>query len=114
MLIGGWFYSVIRNGGSPARGSSPRVSFAALMLSLSKSMDTLRMNLIIRTYDDFRVCSAFVFNRVCFTFSPMWGLLQKRKIQRDQLVRKMREVAGDNLLAQIIKNHRDKNKVRVV
>ncbi|KAH0918145.1 hypothetical protein HID58_025805 [Brassica napus] len=80
--------TVIRNGGSPARLSSPRVSFAALMLSLSKSMDTFRMNLIIRTYDDFR----------------------KRKIQRDQLVRKMREVAGDNLLAQIIRNHRDKNK----
>ncbi|KAH0868556.1 hypothetical protein HID58_075578 [Brassica napus] len=80
--------TVISNGGSPARPSSPRVSFDALMSSLSKSMDTLRMNLIIRTFDDFR----------------------KRKIQRDQLVRKMREVAGDNLLAQIIKNHRDKNK----
>ncbi|XP_019095152.1 PREDICTED: probable inactive poly [ADP-ribose] polymerase SRO2 isoform X2 [Camelina sativa] len=36
----------------------------------------------------------------------------KRKIRRDQLVRKMREVAGDNLLAEIIKNHRDRNKVK--
>ncbi|KAL0800011.1 hypothetical protein Bca101_055186 [Brassica carinata] len=61
---------------------SPRVSFAALMSMLAKSMDASRMNLIMRTYDDFR----------------------KRKIQRDQLVRKMREVAGDNLLAHIIKN----------
>ncbi|KAJ0237365.1 inactive poly [Hirschfeldia incana] len=78
--------SVVSRGGSP---SSPRVSFAALVSSLSKSMDTLRMNLIMTTYDDFR----------------------KRKIQRDELVRKMREVAGDNLLAQIIKNHRDKNRV---
>ncbi|XP_010498867.1 PREDICTED: probable inactive poly [ADP-ribose] polymerase SRO2 isoform X2 [Camelina sativa] len=36
----------------------------------------------------------------------------KRKIRRDQLVKKMREVAGDNLLAEIIKNHRDRNKVK--
>ncbi|KAG7592751.1 Poly(ADP-ribose) polymerase catalytic domain [Arabidopsis thaliana x Arabidopsis arenosa] len=76
--------------GFAARPSSPWVSFAALMSMLSKSMDPSRMNLIIRTYDDFR----------------------KRKIRRDQLVRKMREVAGDNLLAEIIKNHRDKNKVK--
>ncbi|KAF8082796.1 hypothetical protein N665_0807s0005 [Sinapis alba] len=82
---------VIIRGGSPARPSSPWVSFAALMSMLSKSMDASRMNLIMRTYNDFR----------------------KRKIQRDQLVRKMRQVAGDNLLAQIIKNHRDKYKNRV-
>ncbi|CAH2033728.1 unnamed protein product [Thlaspi arvense] len=82
---------VVRRGGFPARPSSPWVSFAALMSMLSKSMDSSRMNLILRTFDDFR----------------------KRKIQRDELVRKMREVAGDNLLAEIIKNHRDKNKVRV-
>jgi hypothetical protein len=60
-----------------------------LMSMLSTSMDPSRMNLIIRTYDDFR----------------------KRKIRRDQLVRKMREVAGDNLLAEIIKNHKNRNKV---
>ncbi|KAJ0257704.1 inactive poly [Hirschfeldia incana] len=78
-------------GGAPARPGSPWVSFAALMSMLAKSMDASRMNLIMRTYDDFR----------------------KRKIQRDQLVRKMRQVAGDNLLAQIIKNHRDKYKNRV-
>ncbi|KAJ4889694.1 putative inactive poly [ADP-ribose] polymerase SRO2 [Raphanus sativus] len=83
--------TVVSRGGSPATPSSPRVSFAALVSTLSKSMDTLRMNLIMSTYDDFR----------------------KRKIQRDQLVRKVREVAGDNLLAQIIKNHGDKNRVRV-
>ncbi|ESQ34426.1 hypothetical protein EUTSA_v10008227mg [Eutrema salsugineum] len=82
---------VISRGGFSARPSSPWVSFAALMSMLSKSMDPSRMNLIMRSYDDFR----------------------KRKIRRDQLVRKMREVAGDNLLAEIIKNQRDKNKVRV-
>ncbi|CAH8386898.1 unnamed protein product [Eruca vesicaria subsp. sativa] len=83
---------VISRGGSPViRPSSPWVSFAALMSMLSKSMDASRMSLIMRTYDDFR----------------------KRKIQRDQLVRKMRQVAGDNLLAQIIKSHRDKYKNRV-
>ena len=49
-----------------------------------------------------------------FSIGCVLLLIQKRKIQRDQLVRKMREVAGDNLLAQIIKHHRDKNKVRVV
>ncbi|XP_022559012.1 probable inactive poly [ADP-ribose] polymerase SRO2 isoform X2 [Brassica napus] len=32
----------------------------------------------------------------------------KRKIQRYQLVRMMRQVAGDDLLAQIIRNHRDR------
>ncbi|KAF8085395.1 hypothetical protein N665_0668s0026 [Sinapis alba] len=74
--------TVTSRGGSLARRISPRVSFAALMSMLAKSMDASRMNLIMMTYDDFR----------------------KRKIQRDQLVRKMREVAGDNLLAQIIKN----------
>ncbi|KAL0795365.1 hypothetical protein Bca101_066742 [Brassica carinata] len=81
----------IIRGGSPVRPSSPWVSLAALMSMLSKSMDASRMNLIMSTYNDFR----------------------KRKIQRDQLVRKMRQVAGDNLLAQIIKNHRDKYKNRV-
>ena len=35
-------------------------------------------------------------------------LFQKGKIPRDQLVRKMRQVAGDDLLAQIIKNHKDR------
>ncbi|VVA92292.1 unnamed protein product [Arabis nemorensis] len=73
------------------RPSSPWVSFAALMSMLSKSMDPSRMNLIVRTYDDFR----------------------KRKIRRDVLVKKMREVAGDNLLAQIIKNHGGRNKANV-
>ncbi|KAL1222997.1 putative inactive poly [ADP-ribose] polymerase SRO2 [Cardamine amara subsp. amara] len=80
----------VSRGGFAARPSSPWVSFAALMSLLSKSMDPSRMNLIIRNYDDFR----------------------KRKIRRDQLIRKMREVAGDNLLVEIIKNHRGKNKVK--
>lgn len=82
---------VIGRGATPARPSSPWVSFAALMSMLSKSIDASRMNLIMTTYDDFR----------------------KRKIQRDQLVRKMRQVAGDDLLAQIIKSHRDRYKNRV-
>ncbi|CAH8354027.1 unnamed protein product [Eruca vesicaria subsp. sativa] len=72
--------TVVSRGGFLDR---PRVGFASLMSMLAKSMDGARMNLIMRTYDDFR----------------------KRKIQRDQLIRKMREVAGDNLLAQIIKNN---------
>ncbi|KAL9857467.1 putative inactive poly [ADP-ribose] polymerase SRO2 [Arabidopsis thaliana] len=79
----------VSRGGFASRPSSPWVSFASLMSMLSTSMDPSRMNLIIRTYDDFR----------------------KRKIRRDQLVRKMREVAGDNLLAEIIKNHKNRNKV---
>ncbi|KAF2547865.1 hypothetical protein F2Q70_00020505 [Brassica cretica] len=75
---------VIGRGGPPP--SSPWVSFTALMSMLSKSVDASRMSLIMRTYDDFR----------------------KRKIQRYQLVRMMRQVAGDDLLAQIIRNHRDR------
>ncbi|CAF1927902.1 BnaC05g50870D [Brassica napus] len=75
---------VIGRGGPPP--SSPWVSFTALISMLSKSVDASRMSLIMRTYDDFR----------------------KRKIQRDQLVRMMRQVAGDDLLAQIIRNHRDR------
>ncbi|CAN8313071.1 unnamed protein product [Cochlearia groenlandica] len=82
---------VISRGGLVARPSSPRVCFAALMSMLAKSMEPSRMRLIIRSYDDFR----------------------KRKIQREHLVRKMREVAGDNLLAEIIKNHIHKNKVKM-
>ncbi|EOA38302.1 hypothetical protein CARUB_v10009796mg [Capsella rubella] len=76
--------------GLAAKPSSPWVSFAALMSLLSKSMEPSRMNLIIQTYDAFRT----------------------RRIRRHQLVRKMREVAGDNLLAEIIKNERDRNKVK--
>lgn len=45
----------VSRGGFAARPSSPWVSFASLMSLLSKSMDSSRMNLIIRTYDDFRV-----------------------------------------------------------
>lgn len=41
-----FFLSVIGRGATPARPSSPWVSFAALMSMLSKSMDASRMNLI--------------------------------------------------------------------
>jgi hypothetical protein len=54
------------------------------MSILSKSLDAARMNLILTSYDDFR----------------------KRKLRREQLVRKIREVVGDNLLFKILKNQR--------
>ncbi|CAF2045868.1 hypothetical protein BRARA_I03220 [Brassica rapa] len=75
---------VIGRGGPPP--SSPWVSFTAVVSVLSKFLDASRMSLIKKTFDDFR----------------------KGKIPRDQLVRKMRQVAGDDLLAQIIKNHKDR------
>ncbi|CAD5316831.1 unnamed protein product [Arabidopsis thaliana] len=66
------------------RARSPCVSFSVLMSLLSKSLDATRMNLILTSYDDFR----------------------KRKLRREQLVRKIREVVGDNLLFKILKNQR--------
>ncbi|XP_010471034.1 PREDICTED: probable inactive poly [ADP-ribose] polymerase SRO3 [Camelina sativa] len=66
------------------RARSPCVSFSVLMSILSKSLDQPRMNLILTTYDDFR----------------------KRKLGREQLVKKMREVVGDHLLFKILKNQR--------
>ncbi|CAE5963679.1 unnamed protein product [Arabidopsis arenosa] len=66
------------------RARSPCVSFSVLMSILSKSLDVTRMNLILTTYDDFR----------------------KRKLRREQLVRKIREVVGDHLLFKILKNQR--------
>ncbi|CAH8257721.1 unnamed protein product [Arabidopsis lyrata] len=66
------------------RARSPCVSFSALMSILSKSLDVTRMNLILTSYDDFR----------------------KRKLRREQLVRKIREVVGDHLLFKILKNQR--------
>ncbi|KAG2321589.1 hypothetical protein Bca52824_014802 [Brassica carinata] len=72
-------------GGSLGRGRSPCVSFPVLMSILSKSLDHPRMNVLMTSYDDFR----------------------KRKVRREQLVRKMREVVGDELLLDIIKNHRN-------
>ncbi|KAL1215362.1 putative inactive poly [ADP-ribose] polymerase SRO3 [Cardamine amara subsp. amara] len=64
------------------RAKSPCVSFSVIMSVLSKSLDPHRMNLIMTSYDDFR----------------------KRKLRREQLVRKMREVVGDHLLFKILKN----------
>ncbi|EOA35496.1 hypothetical protein CARUB_v10020702mg [Capsella rubella] len=66
------------------RARSPCVSFSVLMSILSKSLDATRMNMILTTYDDFR----------------------KRKLRREQLVKKMREVVGDHLLFKILKNQR--------
>ncbi|XP_010552642.1 PREDICTED: probable inactive poly [ADP-ribose] polymerase SRO2 [Tarenaya hassleriana] len=83
-----------RLGGISRDGILPRpsttwVSFPALISLLSKSLDPPRMNLILETYDDFR----------------------KRKLRRDKLVQKMREVAGDDLLVHIIKNYRGTDRV---
>ncbi|KAJ0241214.1 inactive poly [Hirschfeldia incana] len=72
-------------GGSLGRARSPCVRFAVLMSVLSKSLDHPRMNVILTSYDDFR----------------------KGKVRREQLVRKMREVVGDELLLDIIKKHRN-------
>ncbi|CAG7904272.1 unnamed protein product [Brassica rapa] len=72
-------------GGGLGRARSPCVSFPILMSILSKSLDRPRMNVILTTYVDFR----------------------KGKVRREQLIRKMREVVGDELLLDIIKNHRN-------
>jgi hypothetical protein len=44
------------------RARSPCVSFSVLMSILSKSLDAARMNLILTSYDDFRVWSYFYSN----------------------------------------------------
>lgn len=47
--------SGLSRGGGSGRGRSPCVSLTVLMSILAKSLDPSRMNLILRTYDDFRV-----------------------------------------------------------
>ncbi|KAJ4874740.1 putative inactive poly [ADP-ribose] polymerase SRO3 [Raphanus sativus] len=74
-----------RGVGGLGRARSPCVSFPVLMSVLSKSLDHPRMNVLMTSYDDFR----------------------KGKVRREQLVRKIREVIGDELLLDIIKNHRN-------
>ncbi|CAH2066568.1 unnamed protein product [Thlaspi arvense] len=75
----------LRRGGVVlGRARSPCVSLSLLISILSKSLDPPRINVILTTYDDFR----------------------KRKVRREELVRKMREVVGDELLLDIIKNQR--------
>ncbi|ESQ28175.1 hypothetical protein EUTSA_v10019788mg [Eutrema salsugineum] len=77
----------LRDGGVLGRARSPCVSLSLLMSILPNSLDPPRLNVILTAYDDFR----------------------KRKLKREQLVRKMREVVGDELLLDIIKNQRDKD-----
>ncbi|XP_010551574.1 PREDICTED: probable inactive poly [ADP-ribose] polymerase SRO2 [Tarenaya hassleriana] len=71
------------------RPGSTWVSFAALLSILSESLDPPRMNMILKTYSEFR----------------------RREVRRDKLVRKMREVAGDDLLKHIIKRYRGADRV---
>lgn len=40
-------------------------------------------------------------------FLVLFFFCQKRKVRREQLVRKIREVVGDELLLDVIKNHRN-------
>ncbi|CAA7014341.1 unnamed protein product [Microthlaspi erraticum] len=72
----------IRGGGGLGRVRSPCVSFTVLFSLLVKSLDAPRMHAVLRAYEDFR----------------------KGKVRRWELIRRMREVVGDELLVGIIKN----------
>lgn len=50
------FFSGLNRG----RAKSPCVSFSVIMSILSKSLDPQRMNLILTSYDDFRVMLFFL------------------------------------------------------
>ncbi|XP_012085389.1 probable inactive poly [ADP-ribose] polymerase SRO2 isoform X2 [Jatropha curcas] len=76
------FNGLNTNLGRSVRPSSPWMSFPALLSILSRFLEPSKMALIFKFYDDFR----------------------KNKISRLTLIRKVRQISGDRLLAAIIRN----------
>lgn len=70
-----------------SKPTSPWVTFPALMFTLAKFLPPPKMLLIVKSHNEFRA----------------------KRITRPQLIRKVRQIVGDNLLIQVIKGFRSKS-----
>ncbi|CAN0923998.1 Probable inactive poly [ADP-ribose] polymerase SRO2 [Linum grandiflorum] len=72
------------------RPRSPWMSFPALLGVLSQVLDQHTNSMVSKSYDDF----------------------MQRRVTREQMIRKLRQIVGDGLLASIIKSHQKELTIR--
>ncbi|XP_021645449.2 probable inactive poly [ADP-ribose] polymerase SRO2 isoform X2 [Hevea brasiliensis] len=80
------FTGMKRNQMRPLRPTSPWMSFPVLLSILSQFLDPSKMALIFKFHDDFK----------------------KKKITRLQLIRRVRQISGDELLVHIIRSCKER------
>lgn len=119
-----------RAGESLRLPTSPWMPFPILISALSKFLPAPTIALISKQHRDHRVSAPifyflastesfiyFLFYLVCFQFFDpcAWTFyFQENKISRHELIQRVRQIAGDQLLIAVIKSYRAKVKILII
>lgn len=104
----------------PSRPKSPWVPFPELISALSKILPQHDMSIVMKLQKDYRVSASdlllwslrhFFFCFFAEVFGSASSVSQEMKISRQQMIQKLRVIAGDKLLFQVIKSFREKLQV---